>query len=201
MLFRRFALSSARAGHAGAAALVAAPPVHSSAPRCREFSIKSRDEALAWYKAEVSRLGSAKAGYKQFLKPIVTTKIGRDLLKEPVLNKGTGFKTAERDAMKLRGLVPPRRLRMNLQLKKVMNLGDEYRNTNSALFTAAGLEGLVRGIGGGELAIDELNLDDCKVQAEAGEALGQLIGKCPQLRTVEGLPFSLKHLTLGACVA
>ena len=74
------------------------------------------------------------------------------------------------------------------QLKKV-NLV-----VNAPLCTAAGLEGVVRGIGGGELAIEELDREACDIQAEAGEALGQLLGKCPQLKKVDGLPSSLRHL-------
>jgi hypothetical protein len=130
MLLRRFA-PLARCFPSAASAASALSPGHSNnnhdmlgcgpaLPHCRALSIKSRGEALNWYKEELLRLNSAKAKHKQFLAPIVTTKTGRDLLKEPVLNKGTGFKTAERDSMKLRGLVPPRRLRMHLQLKKVM---------------------------------------------------------------------------------
>ena len=84
------------------------------------FSIKSRQEAKEWYRLEAKRLADDKSKLRAYVKPIVTTKDGRELLEEPLLNKGSGFKTAERDSMRLRGLVPPRRLRMADQLKKVM---------------------------------------------------------------------------------
>jgi malate dehydrogenase (oxaloacetate-decarboxylating)(NADP+) len=86
----------------------------------RALSIKGRKEAIKWYKEELARLEDFRLCARKFQAPIVTTKLGRELLKEPLLNKGTAFKTAERDSMQLRGLVPPRRLRMNDQCRKVM---------------------------------------------------------------------------------
>ena len=89
-------------------------------PRVATLSIKSPKEALAWYKGELERLDQENLAKRKFVPPILTTKFGRELLKEPLLNKGTGFKTAERDSLRLRGLVPPRRLRMHQQCEKVM---------------------------------------------------------------------------------
>jgi Ran GTPase-activating protein (RanGAP) involved in mRNA processing and transport len=53
---------------------------------------------------------------------------------------------------------------------------------NLALFTKEGLEDLVRGIGSAALPIEQLHLNDCDIQPAAGHALGQLLGKCPQLK-------------------
>ncbi len=44
---------------------------------------------------------------------------GVQLLHDPLLNKGTAFSEAERDALGLRGLLPPRRLRIEDQLVRV----------------------------------------------------------------------------------
>eukprot|EP00937_MAST-01D_sp_MAST-1D-sp2_P001232 g1232.t1 len=88
--------------------------------RARCLSIKTRDEARDWYKAETKRLESGRRKMRQFEAPVVTTRAGRTLLEEPLLNKGSGFNTAERDAMNLRGLVPPRTLSMGEQARKIM---------------------------------------------------------------------------------
>jgi malate dehydrogenase (oxaloacetate-decarboxylating)(NADP+) len=48
------------------------------------------------------------------------TKRGADLLHDPVLNKGTAFSRAERDAMGLRGLLPPRVTSQDEQLARIL---------------------------------------------------------------------------------
>jgi hypothetical protein len=65
---------------------------------------------------------------------------------------------------------------------------------NESLGTAACLENVVRGIGRGTPSIEELDFansieeedyfDKKGIQPEAGVALGQLLGKCPQLKKV-----------------
>jgi malate dehydrogenase (oxaloacetate-decarboxylating)(NADP+) len=42
------------------------------------------------------------------------------LLRDPLLNKGTAFTEAERDALGLRGLLPPHVLSMNEQVARFM---------------------------------------------------------------------------------
>ena len=45
---------------------------------------------------------------------------GRDLLKNPFLNKGPAFTEKERDLLGLRGLLPPRVLTMEEQCQRVL---------------------------------------------------------------------------------
>jgi malate dehydrogenase (oxaloacetate-decarboxylating)(NADP+) len=45
---------------------------------------------------------------------------GTALLREPLLNKGTAFSAAERDALGLRGLLPPRITSQADQVKRVL---------------------------------------------------------------------------------
>ena len=47
-------------------------------------------------------------------------KRGLDLLHDPRLNKGTAFTVAERDALGLHGLLPPRVFTLEQQLERVM---------------------------------------------------------------------------------
>jgi malate dehydrogenase (oxaloacetate-decarboxylating)(NADP+) len=49
---------------------------------------------------------------------------GSALLNDPLLNKGTAFTDAERDALGLRGLLPPRVFTMEEQAARVM---ENYR--------------------------------------------------------------------------
>ena len=100
-----------------APALLRPAPAAGNAPYSGYGGIQSRQEAVKWYKEELARLENEKECARKFEPPIVTTKHGRALLKEPLLNKGTAFKNAERDSMSLRGLVPPRRLRARYSLK------------------------------------------------------------------------------------
>ena len=41
------------------------------------------------------------------------------IVHDPLVNKGTGFDTAEKDRLRIRGLVPPRTLTMEMQQKKI----------------------------------------------------------------------------------
>ncbi len=47
-------------------------------------------------------------------------KRGKDLLTDPLLNKGTGFPDSERDALGIRGLVPPQVVSIDDQVHRVM---------------------------------------------------------------------------------
>ena len=43
----------------------------------------------------------------QFLKAEIVRKTGKNLLSDPLFNKGLGFPRPERDRLGIRGLVPP----------------------------------------------------------------------------------------------
>lgn len=53
-------------------------------------------------------------------RPLITSKIGTSLIHDPIYNKGTGFPYAERDRLKIRGLVPPRCVPMEEQVSRVL---------------------------------------------------------------------------------
>ena len=57
-------------------------------------------------------------------------KSGIDLLQDPRLNKGTAFNERERDALRLRGLLPPRVFTLEQQLERIM---ENYRAQTSDL--------------------------------------------------------------------
>ena len=43
-----------------------------------------------------------------------------DILTNPLYNKGTAFKLGERDRLRFRGLLPPRRLNLNIQKERIL---------------------------------------------------------------------------------
>ena len=49
-----------------------------------------------------------------------TSRKGIDLLRDPLLNKGTAFTREERDALGLRGLLPPHVLTQDEQARRIM---------------------------------------------------------------------------------
>ncbi|RHY58396.1 hypothetical protein DYB34_004526 [Aphanomyces astaci] len=83
---------------------------------------------LTYVNDEEEAYTRASTNMKKFLPPLRTGKKGIDLIHDPLFNKGTGYKHAERDRLGLRGLVPPRRLNMKLQLEKLYSLYQEEEN-------------------------------------------------------------------------
>ena len=63
---------------------------------------------------------------------------GRQLLEEPLLNKGTAFTAREREALELRGMLPPHSSTMEEQL---MRVGEAFHNKDTdierAIYMAA----------------------------------------------------------------
>ena len=67
--------------------------------------------------------------------PPTTIPTGIDLLHDPTLNKGTAFTEDERDALKLRGLLPPRVLTQEQQVEKILeNFRKEPTDIHKYLF-------------------------------------------------------------------
>ena len=66
---------------------------------------------------------------------------GIELLHDPTRNKGTAFTEKERDALKLRGLLPPRVLTQDQQMEKILEL------TGSGGAHVRAREGAARGVG------------------------------------------------------
>jgi malate dehydrogenase (oxaloacetate-decarboxylating)(NADP+) len=66
-------------------------------------------------------------------------KRGHELICDPILNKGTGFPDSERDALGLRGLVPPQVVSIDDQVARVM---ENFRRQDNDLARYLHLEGL-----------------------------------------------------------
>ena len=57
--------------------------------------------------------------------PVMRTRLrGLEIVQSPLSNKGTGFSAAERDRLRIRGLVPPRTLSLEVQAQKIMHAID-----------------------------------------------------------------------------
>jgi hypothetical protein len=69
------------------------------------------------------------AAFTDILMPL-PPKSSVDLLQDPRFNKGTAFTAAERDALGLRGLLPPRVFTIEEQLERVM---ENFRAKDSAI--------------------------------------------------------------------
>jgi len=52
--------------------------------------------------------------------PVRVTKRGRDLIRDPLLNKGTAFGAGERERFRLHGLLPSRPISMDLQVRRIV---------------------------------------------------------------------------------
>ncbi len=70
---------------------------------------------------------------------VETALSGYELLNDPLLNKGTGFTDAERDAFDLHGLLPPRVASLDMQVRRRL---DAFRSQTSDLHRYVFLRGL-----------------------------------------------------------
>ncbi|KAJ1495956.1 hypothetical protein T484DRAFT_1607303 [Baffinella frigidus] len=66
--------------------------------------------------------------------PLRITEMGSEILQNPLYNKGTAFSYPERDRLRIRGLIPPRRIGWDIQKEKVLKTlrslsSDLSRNT------------------------------------------------------------------------
>jgi len=60
-----------------------------------------------------------------FITPQRTKRRGLGIVHDPIVNKGTGFSIAERDYLRIRGLVPPRQLDLATQTRKIWDAVQE----------------------------------------------------------------------------
>eukprot|EP00850_Spirogloea_muscicola_P017378 SM000148S01055 [mRNA] locus=s148:278033:282819:- [translate_table: standard] len=67
---------------------------------------------------------AAARGMARLARPAIVRKRGTDVLHDPWFNKGTAFPATERDRLGLRGLLPPRVMSFEQQIKRFM---DSYR--------------------------------------------------------------------------
>lgn len=76
---------------------------HSSSRKLlsRSFSIGSTEEPIP-------EEGEWKGCKRSFMNPLQVSVKGSDVLTDPLFNKGTAFKSGERDRLRIRGLLPPR---------------------------------------------------------------------------------------------
>jgi len=71
---------------------------------------------------------------RRFMAPLKINTRGGDILSDPLFNKGTAFKTGERDRLRIRGLLPPRLSNMDVQVKRFLhNLKMEESNIRKYL--------------------------------------------------------------------
>lgn len=57
---------------------------------------------------------------RRFMAPISVGVRGGDILADPLFNKGTAFKTGERDRLRFRGMLPPRIMNMHQQKERFL---------------------------------------------------------------------------------
>lgn len=58
---------------------------------------------------------------RKFMAPLQVPVRGSDILNNPLYNKGTAFKSGERDRLRFRGLLPPRRTNMKVQKDRILH--------------------------------------------------------------------------------
>jgi len=83
-----------------------------------------KNAPLASLGAEQRRTITSKMMGGQYLKAEIVRKKGKNLLSDPIFNKGLGFPRAERDRLGIRGLLPSQILDVGGQEENIMN---EYR--------------------------------------------------------------------------
>lgn len=80
------------------------------------------------------RTGTERPKDRMHHAPLRIHKRSGDILNDPLFNKGTAFRHGERDRLRIRGLIPPRRTSMQVQIDRVMDaLRDERSNIKKHL--------------------------------------------------------------------
>jgi len=83
-----------------------------------------KNASIASIATEQKRTITSKMMGGQYLKAEIVRKKGKNLLSDPIFNKGLGFPRAERDRLGIRGLLPSQILEVGGQEENIMN---EYR--------------------------------------------------------------------------
>jgi len=68
----------------------------------------------------VSMTGEWAGCKRSFMAPIRIQTRGADILHEPLFNKGTAFKSGERDRLRIRGLLPAKRMNIEMQKERFL---------------------------------------------------------------------------------
>ena len=93
--------------------------VPSSLSTLRTFS--SKDSELKEHLVEkMDTEGEWAYCSRNFMAPLQVPVRGVDILNNPLYNKGTAFKSGERDRLRIRGLLPPRRANMKTQKDRIL---------------------------------------------------------------------------------
>ena len=87
-----------------------------SSPAGTTVTAAAVPDPTSTHKLDVSRY--------EFTPALVTRQRGLNIVQDPLTNKGTGFEAAERDRLRIRGLVPPRTLSLPVQAQKIMHAID-----------------------------------------------------------------------------
>jgi Malic enzyme, N-terminal domain len=74
----------------------------------------------AYLKETIATEGEWAGCRRDFMAPIQISVRGKDILHSPLFNKGTAFKTGERDRLRIRGLLPHRILNIETQKKRFL---------------------------------------------------------------------------------
>lgn len=100
-------------------ALLSVRTFTSSSMRAQEEKSRIVDDLLV---EDIPTEGEWAGCSKKFMAPLRVPVRGGDILNSPLFNKGTAFKEGERDRLRFRGLLPPRRTNMQAQKKRVLKM-------------------------------------------------------------------------------
>jgi len=93
--------------------------------RCYLSSQASTDNSIedqAYAEEVIDTEGEWAGCTRKFLAPLRISVRGSDILTNPLFNKGTSFKSGERDRLRIRGLTPPRITNMDTQCSRVIEM-------------------------------------------------------------------------------
>mmetsp|Transcript_9077 Transcript_9077/g.27150 ORF Transcript_9077/g.27150 Transcript_9077/m.27150 type:complete len:395 (+) Transcript_9077:193-1377(+) len=102
----------------------AAVTVGGGASQARPFSSNTKangsNYVMPFSEEGVEEEGEWEGCTRRFFPPIKVPVRGADILTNPLFNKGTAFKSGERDRLRLRGLLPPRMTNIHNQKERIL---------------------------------------------------------------------------------